>query len=649
MKPFGDVQRKSIAQDEEVIRNGGKVCKAEPRGFGKTTRTGNAALFATLYNLRRMVPVFSANMEKSKTQIMGRWKAELLGNDLLYWMFPKIIWPFRSLGNKPQGAASQTYKGKLTHLKWTSDRIVFPTIEGEPASGNILIALPLASCRGATHTLPNGTILRPELLIFDDVQKDEDADNPNTVGKLIDLIDHSAMMLGSHSQTLSAIMNCTVRRADDLSEHYLGKPGWRHVRYKMLEKPAELEKEFWLGEYAELRRKYDPENPEDQRRAQKECLQLYLRKRDAADRGAVVTWDWAYAWNDNDPVEVSAIQHAYNILIDLGEEVFASECQNEPIRETGGLVLLPPDKIRLKQSGYMQNVTPAEVTTLITHVDVHPSILYWHVWAFEPGFTSYLIDDNTFPRQRRRNFRHNVLQLPLQNVFPGYDFNATLFAALDLLIHGGSISVNGQTYTEHGLMRREFIKSDGVPLRITACGIDASGQASDVAKKFVRQSPFAASLVPLFGRGITAKQLPMAMWTQAKGKKDDHWVLTKGKPGEPPSLVYDTNYWKTNFHRALALPYEAKGNASLHKVENPEYWRRFSEACHSERPREVTSEGRTVYEFGEPRPGTFNHDFDVAVACRVLASRSGISSIKAEPAKKRISLARLQRERQSRG
>ena len=233
-------------------------------------------------------------------------------------------------------------------------------------------------------------------------------------------------------------------------------------------------------------------------------------------------------------------------------------------------------------------------------------------------------------------------QLPLQTLFPGHDLNATLFAALDALIHGS------EDKGESGLMRREFTRSDGVPMRIALCGIDASGEPSDVVKKFVRQSPFAASLIPTYGRGISAKQAPMALWTQAKGKSDDHFVFTKGKAGDPPGLMIDTNYWKTNFHRALALPYENKGSASIYKVENPEHWRRFSEACHSERPREVTSEGRTVYEFGEPRPGTFNHDFDVAVACRVLASKAGIRSIKAEPKKKSISLAALQAARNSR-
>src|SRR6185503_5811075 len=45
LKPLGSVQKDSIAQDQAVIEDGGRVCKAEPRGFGKTTRCCNAAMW----------------------------------------------------------------------------------------------------------------------------------------------------------------------------------------------------------------------------------------------------------------------------------------------------------------------------------------------------------------------------------------------------------------------------------------------------------------------------------------------------------------------------------------------------------------------------------------------------------------------------
>lgn len=664
LKPFGEVQKQSIAQDEETIRNGGRVCRAEPRAFGKTSRTCNTALFAVLYNLRRMIPVFSANMEKSKSQIMARWKAELLSNEILFSMFPETIWQFKQLGNKTQGAASQTNNGKLTHIKWTSDKIVMPTVDCfrckgkgcvpgkpaddcpvcdgtglEPCSGNILMALPLKSCRGATHTLQDGTILRPELCIFDDVQNDEDAENPDTVRKMEELIDHTAMMLGGHAQTMSAIMNCTVRRAGDLSEVFLNKSSWRRVRFKMLAKPALREKELWLGKYAEIRRSYDAESADDQRRAHRESLAFYQEHRAEMDEGAEVTWDWAYAWADNDPVEISAIQHAYNILIDLGPDVFASECQNEPIVDTGGLTILTPAEIRRKHSGYERNQFPRECTVLTSFVDVHPQILYWQVWAWEPNFTGYLIDYGTYPEQGQRLFMHNILKVRLDQFFPGHDFESKTQGSLDVLLHGNE--------GRPGLMMREWIRGDGVAMKIKQCGIDANGEPAAAIKKFIRQSKFTSSLHPSFGRYVGATSMPMSRWQVSKDRNmGPEWVHTKGALGDPIGITFDTNYWKTRFHRALALPKGAKSSIAVYNHEDAGHHQRISEHWTVERPKEITYNGRTVYEFDSKFKGE-NHDFDVAVGNMVTASVCGITNLDVK-VKKKLSLSELQQKRWSR-
>lgn len=639
IKPFGQVQLQSIQHDESVIREGGRICKAEPRAYGKTTRTCNAALKAALYNERRMIPVFSANMEKSKSQIMARWKTELTSNQLLFWMFPELIWPLWALENKPQRCASQTYKGEPTNVKWTADRIVFPTISGVAGSGNILMALPLKSCRGATHTQPDGTILRPELLIFDDVQNDEDAENPATVRKLEELIDHSAMMLGGHSQTMSAIMNCTVRRPDDLSETFLAKSGWRRVRYKMLATPAVMEKELWLGQYADIRRRYDPESHEDQLRAHREALQFYADHRSEMDSGAVVTWEWAYAWGDREQTEISAIQHAYNILIDLGEAVFASECQNEPLRESGGLTILTPKQIAAKQSGYSRNEFPRECTVLTSFVDVHEQIHYYEVWAWEPNFTGYMIDWGTAPSQHSNEFLHDSLTFPLERYYPNIDDPARITAGLHALFLGS------ETLQLPGLLRREWIRGDGVPMKLSKCGIDANGLYSDAIKKFIRQHQIGSVLYPSFGKGVKATEMPMSRWTQAKGSgAGPEWVHTKGKLGDPIGIMFDANFWKTQFHKKLGLAHGANGSLYLYKVDTPAYHALAASHYYCEHPKEVAFGSRVVYEFPKSIKGD-NHRLDCAVGNLVAASKAGIRSISVAAKREVKSLAELQRER----
>lgn len=629
LKPYGDIQKESIEQDFKIITEGGRIVRAEPRGYTKTTRTANHALFGVLTGRRRMVPVFSANLEKSKEQIMARWKAECLSNEQLFWMFPDLIWPLRALENKSQRCQSQVYNGRPTYTKWKADRIVFPHIPGITGSGAILIALPLKSCRGATHTMPDGTILRPDLLIFDDVQKDEDAANPKTVTKLRSLIKHSAMMLGGHSKTMSAIMNATVRDLDDLTEQFLADQSWRRVRYKMLVKPALREKELWLGKYAEIRRNFDQDRPDDQLRAKLEALEFYKAHRAEMDEGAEASWEWGYAWDDEVPTEISAVQHAYNILIDDGEEVFASECQNEPIRDTGGLTILKPSQIKAKFQPYRRNVVPPEVTKVVSFIDPHPQILYWQVWAWEPRFTGYCIDYGTFPNQRRRSFSHDATPIRLDLFFKNMDDNARITAALEALIEGN------EELDLPGLMRREWVKTDGQPLKVARCGIDANGTEADAIKKYIRQSDFASLLTPTFGRGIGASSVPMSQWDQSRKSNDGpEWVKTKGHVGDPPGITFDTNFWKTSFYRALALERGSQGAIYLFKVDNPEEHDMIAAHWYSEIPREVWCGSRCVYEFPKTPIGD-NHKFDVAVGARVMASKEGITSARRPPPKKK--------------
>ncbi len=614
LKPFGRVQTDSIAHDQSIIESGGRMCRAEPRGFGKTTRGCNSALWGIVTGRKDMIPVFSANLEKSKSQIMSRWKSEILGNELLFWMCPELIWPLRALENKPQRCAGQTYNGHQTRTEWKADRIVFPSVDGVLGAGAILVALPLKSCRGATHTTPAGTILRPDFCIFDDVQRDEDADNPNTVTKLTDLIDHTALMLGGHSSTMSAVMNCTVRRKDDLSETYLRRPGWRRVRFKMLESKSDRENDLWLGEYADIRQAFDPESPDDQERAHREALGFYKANRVAMDSGAVATWEWAYAWADAKPTEISAIQHAYNILIDLGESVFASECQNEPLEESCPIDLLPVQEIMLKTHPVPANIVPLKHDVLTAMIDVHEEILDYEVWAYDERFGGAKVLGGTWPKQKRDSFNHKTPPVPLSYEYPNMTIEARLDVALDDLF-------------DH-LLGREWTREDDTPMRISRCLVDCNGSHADSLKKTCRNSEYAAIITPSFGMGITAKKLPISRLPNNLGRHDigPEWAPKKASPGEIPAVIFDANYWKTRFHKQLSKPKGEHGSLVLHGGP-PETHKRSAEAYRAERPIEVTANGRTIKEW-QLLPSKENHPFDCAVGCMVAASMCGVQATK---------------------
>jgi hypothetical protein len=179
-------------------------------------------------------------------------------------------------------------------------------------------------------------------------------------------------------------------------------------------------------------------------------------------------------------------------------------------------------------------------------------------------------------------------------------------------------------------MRHEWTRSDGVPMRLSRVLADANGEESEAIKRALRRSQFAALLTPSFGKGIGAKNKPMSQWHQSRGAKargiGPEWVPTKPNPGELPGIMFDANYWKTRFHRALALPTGSQGALYLFKTKKPQDHRRIADHWYSEKPDKVSSGMRCVFEW-KLKPGQENHDLDCAVGCMVGASYSGIASV----------------------
>ena len=602
LKPFGEVHQSSIAHDESVIVSGGRICKAEPRGFGKTTRTCNASLWGALYGYRRMIPVFSANLEKSKSQIMARWKSELFSNELLFWMFPDLIWPLRALENKPQRCASQTFNGIPTHVQWTADRIVFPHVPGVPGSGSALIALPLKSCRGATHTTADNEILRPDLVVFDDVQKDEDADNPNTIRKIEDLIDHTAMMLGGHSQTMSAIMNCTVRKPDDISETYLKKSGWRRVRYKMLESRATNEK-LWLEDYAKIRNTFDPECPDSADAAKAACLKFYREHREEMDAGAVATWEWAYTWGDAATSELSAIQHAYNILIDLGESVFASECQNQPLTSTELAKLMPAADICRKQNGCKRGVVPSFAEKLVAFIDCQQNCLAWSVVAGSSSFQCGVVDYGYWPEQKKRYVERKKANPDFDKVYPGQQVESQLYAALNDLLNW--------------LDDKPWISPSGEAFRLDLVMID-SGAWTKTVNLVCNNSSHRAKVIPSLGVGITASDIPLAMRRKSDGETHGHhFIVKKSREAGQRYVMMDVNFWKSKLHSLLWAGIGSDAYWSLYTTSSPDDHRMIADHYRAEYPVETQGRGRTLSEWKILPHQPENEMLDCAVGCLV--------------------------------
>jgi hypothetical protein len=130
----------------------------------------------------------------------------------------------------------------------------------------------------------------------------------------------------------------------------------------------------WLTTYKQMRGDYDPDIIGEQRKAHQRATQFYLDNQDIMDDGAEVAWHFIPLEDG----EVSAIQHAMNIMCDDGEEVFSSECQNEPKRATqAGTLAISKDEILDRYSSFDRYVLPQGTAAVVAHCDVHDSVRRW--------------------------------------------------------------------------------------------------------------------------------------------------------------------------------------------------------------------------------------------------------------------------------
>ncbi|TXH11977.1 MAG: hypothetical protein E6R03_13790, partial [Hyphomicrobiaceae bacterium] len=349
LSPFSVDHERVIARMQSSALEGGRYFNLVYRGFAKTTITVNTSLWALLYGHRKSVLMVGAT-DPSAAEMFEAAQAELFENDLLLGDFPEACFCVRASDGKSLKARYQTLGGKRTGLVWSGDEIVLPSLAGYAGSGGLLRFRSMGGHLRGQGKRVDGRQQRPDWVLVDDAQTDQSARQPEHVTNRLKTLRKSILRLGGHRSTMSCIVNGTVIEPDDFMDQLRNpelNPGWEGETVPMVRRWADAHETFWLSDYARVRQAFDAAVPGDRKRAHMEATALYVSRRAEADAGCEVSWSSCF-----DPEhEESAIQHAYNILIDDGEEAFASECQQKPLRLVGSGTQLATSDINLKLSG----------------------------------------------------------------------------------------------------------------------------------------------------------------------------------------------------------------------------------------------------------------------------------------------------------
>jgi len=587
---------------ERATLEGGLFALAMPRGSGKSSLCEAACEWAINFGHHNYVALVGAS-EQHAEEMLTSIKTEYETNDLLTEDFPEICLPIQALEGITGRCAGQTSNGKRTRIQWKQKMVVFPTVEGSLASGALIqVAGITGRVRGMKHKRGDGQTVRPRLVIVDDPQTDDSARSNVQCQKREEVLSGAILNLSGPGQKMSGVMPCTVIREGDMAHNILDRqkhPDWQGETTKLMYSMPKNEV-LW-DEYASIRAECLRTDGDT-----KEATKFYRAHKDEMDEGALPAWPERYNHD-----ELSAIQHAMNLLY-KNEHAFFAEYQNDPIPpETDTQTILNPDEVCEKLNKLDHLCLPLNADRVTTFVDVQQKALFYVTMGFEEDFTGYVIDYGTWPDQKRRYYTLRDLRHTIEHMKPGVGIEAQIYNALEHL----SLL----------LATREYRREDGSYERNKRILIDANwGVSTDVVYEFCRQTPFAGIISPTHGRFVGASSTP---WSEYKKKPGEqvgfNWRVpsTRGKRAVP-HVLYDTNFWKTFVSQRFASSFGDPGCFSVWG-EKPATHRLFGDHMVSEYFVPTEGRNRKVNEW-KIKPEHFdNHWFDGVVGCSVAASMLG--------------------------
>lgn len=410
-KGFSPYQIDMIRAFENGMFEGGKKTRAVRRGGLKSTLARVAAIWAVVNGIRTFVVLVGATDSKANEHRRNFFDM-LKASELLLQDYPELL-PL--LLKKKQPKKQYRLNGQLLELSPKDDkgRIVFPDIANVPSCQAHVAPYSLKSTdvSGLSFVDREGVTRRPDCLIFDDVQTPQSARSAVQTDEREELITKTFCGLAGLGEKLAAIMVCTVREHDDLTQRFLDRerhPDWDGQKYpSLIHLPERMD--LW-DRYGDLLSTGD--TPEEGKRRATAFLRQYY---DEMHSGGVVAWE-----DDKQEDELSGLQSMMTIRA-LDPEFFECEIQQEGAKPINSAGLLLSDRLLAERlSNLPRGVLPDDTTTLTGFVDSQDNVLFWMVVAWRKDFSGFIVDYGTYPEQGRALFTRSGdgLPVPFSKVMP---------------------------------------------------------------------------------------------------------------------------------------------------------------------------------------------------------------------------------------
>ncbi|QDV23574.1 terminase gpA endonuclease subunit [Aureliella helgolandensis] len=600
----------AIKKMERAILTGDNFAIAMPRGTGKTTLVIAAVLWAIVSGHKRYIALIGADRDAA-TKLLDGIKVELETNDRLLDLFPEAAYPIRRLEGIANRCRGQLYQGNRTYIRWTSKHIQFANVplRGEVPEGGRTASMAVVETagirgkiRGMQQALPTGEIVRPDCFVVDDPQTDTSAKSRTQVNSRLNVITGTCPGLAGPGESISGFCTCTVIEPDDVADQLLNPekfPDFHGERFQLVyEWPTETE--LW-EEYGNVYRESMATEL-----GMAPCNTFVKKHWKRLHAGSRVAWEVRKRKD-----EVSPLQHAYNLLLRLGD-MFWQEYQNKPKGADDAEDLLSVDEIQVKVNGYPRLILPPVANLVTGFIDVQGECLFYAVIATaRSSFDAWLLDYGTWPRQTAKYYSKRKLGKRLSQIYKGRGQEGR--------IRQGIMDLTADLATT------DYTMPDGrTSMRIKRLGIDAAwGKSSPIVYACAIESPHRSIMLPTFGRGLDAMKMPMEFWTAKPGETLGVGYAIRPRPGGGLYALLDSNYWKSFVHARLAVPMGDAGSLSLFQPEMITTHRLIAEHYRSETRSETSNGSRVVHIWTLPDNKPDNDLFDATAGAMAMAGIEG--------------------------
>ncbi len=628
-------QEEMIEAIRNAIKYGGDQSIAASRGEGKTT------LLERLTSKYTLAGVISFSVLCAKTGVLAQQSLETIqdaiqDNRRLLADYPEVCVPVVALENAPSRANGQVvtghrhdngeeYRRAASRFSWCGQEVIFPNVPGSPSARSIM------ATRGLDSAVRGLKIAgrRPQLIGIDDPDTEDSARSEDQAKKIGDRIDRALGGMGGQQRAAARVMLTTLQNRICVGYRFTDpsvKPTWKGKRFRYLMEPPE-QVDYW-DEYVQLLQGGMESGEDEFGRA---AHQFYIDHREEMQLGAKVAnphrFD-ATILPDGSQLELSSLQHYYNMIARIGPEAVACELDNDPPEEAGPMESgITARRIQKQLSGYNRKIVPPDCVFLTQGIDVHKYNLQWVVRAWRADATNFTID-------------YGVEEVHGTKVNVDEGVELAIVKALAVLFER--------------IAEEPYTTVDGTDVPINLSLIDARYKKQAVYE-FCRT--FGRGVYPAMGFGKSQGCVKRSFWCPAKStktKKIGHgWVLSK-QPEGIWLIETDADHWKEWEHDRWMTAPGKPGAASLFGEGSPDP-RRLSadEKLHHSYAHHIVAEvvveeivKGALTRYWKPKSPN-NHKLDCSYMADVAAAMLGVRLLqqRKQVERKRIKLSELQAQK----